>query len=173
MELPLHIFFEKSGAAPIERVLYFLLHNVGGSGSLSSTSGGLLSTSILVPVAVAVGMDEDSPVAVGTDKDSSVAVGTDEDSPLAVGMDEDSPVAVGTDKDSPLAVGMDEDSPLAVGKDEDSPLAVGTDEDSVRLDKVFPVADVDPLASGNFSCLFSSGNTEGQKMLHEAFQLYI
>jgi len=47
-------------------------------------------------------------------------------------------------------------SPVAVGTDEDSPLAV-------RLDKVFLGADVDPLTSGNFSCFFSSGNTEGKQ----------
>ena len=67
-------------------------------------------------------------------------------------MDEDSPV--GTEEDSPLAVEMN--SPVAVGIDEDSPLAV-------RLDKVFLGADVDPLTSGNFSCFFSSGNTEGKQ----------
>ena len=68
-------------------------------------------------------------------------------------MDGDSPVAVETEEDSPLAVEMN--SPVAVGTDEDSPLAV-------RLDKVFPGANVDPLASGTFSCFFSSGNTEGK-----------
>ena len=71
-------------------------------------------------------------------------------------MNEDSPLAVGTDEDCPVVVGTDEDSSLAVGTDEDSPF-------EVRLDNVFPGADVDPLASGNFSCFFSSGNTEGKQ----------
>ena len=141
MELPLQIFFEKSGAVPVERVLYFLLRIVGGSGSLSSASGGLLSTSILVPIVG--GIVNDSLVAVGTDKDSSLAVGTNEDSPVAVGTNEDSPVAVGTDEDSSLAVGTNEDSPVAVGTNEDSPVAVGTNEDSpvgVGSNKDSPVA---------------------------------
>ena len=90
---------DKTGAVPFERVLYFLLHKAGGSGSLSSASGGLLSTYILV----------------GTDEDSPVAVGIDENSPVAVGMDENSPVAGGIDENSPVAVGMDEASLPAAG----------------------------------------------------------